>query len=185
MKNEVETVKLKIAVFLLCILAACSGTPEQTENVEVARGDSGVGGRDSCEIMTLTDVQEIYAESMVKSDRNVGATGPSADVSTCTYQNKDATYVATMMATWSKSDDSPLATRDQYAESAARDVPAELREALAVEKVEFQGLPGLWQAGQLKVFKDGVMLSVLADAAPGKDAKQTIEALMTKAAGRL
>jgi hypothetical protein len=69
--------------------------------------------------------------------------------------------------------------------SAEKDIPAEFLEALAVEKADFQGLPALWQAGQLKVFKQGVMLSILADAAAGKDARQTMEALMAKAVARV
>jgi hypothetical protein len=185
-ENEVQAMTMRIAlVVLLCVAAACSSTPEEAGDVELVRGESNVGGHDACEFMTQADVEEVYGESMTKSDRNVGAAGPSADVSTCTYQNSNVTSVVTMMATWSKSDDVALASRDSYAESAERDVPPELRAALAVEKVDFQGLPALRQAGQLKVFKEGVMLSILADPAPGKDAKQTMETLMTKAMGRL
>src|SRR5688500_15081412 len=184
-KIEVNTMTMKIAlVVLLCVSAACSSTTEEAGDVELVRGESNVGGRDACEFMTAADVEEVYGEPMKKSDNNIGAAGPSADLSTCTYQNNNVTSVATMMATWSKSDDVPLASRDRYAESAERDVPPDLREALAVEKVDFQGQPALWQAGQLRVFKQGVMLSVLADPAPGKDAKQTMADLMTKAMGR-
>jgi hypothetical protein len=135
--------------------------------------------------MTAEVVSEVYGETMTKSDRNIGAAGPSADVSTCTYQNSNVLRVATLMVTSSKSTSGPLASRDEYALSAEKDVPPDLRQALAVEKVEFQGLPALWQAGQLKVFKDGVMLSILADPASGQTAKQTMEAIMTRLINKL
>jgi hypothetical protein len=178
--------KLTIAIVTgVLIVYGCSRGPDEAASVEVARGDSRVEGKDACELMTLADVQEIYAQPMMKSDRNLGVSGPSANVATCTYQNESALLVATLMATWSKTAEGPLASRDAYALSAERDVPPELRKDLAVEKVDFQGLPALWQAGQLKVFKAGTMLSILADPAAGKDARQTIEALMAKAVGRI
>jgi hypothetical protein len=89
-----------------------------------------------------------------------------------------------MMATWSKNDN-PMASRDAFVESLEKSISAELKEEFKVEKVEFQGLPALWQVGQLQVFNKGAMLTILADPAPGKDKKQTIETLMSKALGRL
>jgi hypothetical protein len=177
---------VKVGLMLLfCFVlgTACSDTSPPA-GVSLERGSSEVAGKDACELMTLTDVEEVYGQSMSKSDRNIAAEGPSANLSVCTYQSENALIVATLMATWSTSG-GPLASRDAYAVSAERDIPAELREALAVEKVEFQGMPALWQAGQLKVFKDGVMLSILADGASGKDARQTIQDLMARVVERV
>ena len=172
-----------LGVLAVCV-AACSSGPEKSD-AKVDVGSSNIARKDACEMMTLADVQEVYGHPMKKADRNMGVSGPSADVSMCTYQSEDALHLATLMVTVSKSTAGMLASRDAYALSAERDVPAELRKDLAVEKVEFQGHPALWQAGQLKVFKGGVMASVLADAASGKDAKQTIEAIMAKVVPRM
>jgi len=177
-------VRLVLAVGVLAC-AACSESPQQRADVKVVRGESEVAGKDACELMTLADVQEVYGQNMSKSERNLGATGPSANLSICSYQSDNVLLIATMMATWSKTTEGPLASRDAYAASAERDVPPELRKELMVEKVDFQGLPALWQAGQLKVFKEGTMLSILADPASGRDARQTIQALMSKAVGRI
>jgi hypothetical protein len=163
-------------------MGCSNSTP--TEQVEVKEQSAVAAGKDACSFLTLDDVKELYGPNMKKSERNRSFSGPSSDVSTCTYEGEEPFVVATMMATWSKTEN-PMASRDAYAASAENDVPAELRKALAVEKIDFQGLPALWQAGQLKVFKEGVMLSILADASPGKDAKQTMEAFMSKAVGRL
>lgn len=170
-------------VFCAVLLAGCSSnTP--TQEVAVKEGSTVAAGRDSCMFLTLDDVKTMYGPAMKKSERNNSFAGPSNDVSTCTYEGGEPFVVATMMVTWSKTAN-PMASRDAYAASAETDIPADLKKALAVEKVDFQGLPALWQAGQLKVFKEGVMLSILADAAPGKDAKQTMEALMAKGISRL
>jgi hypothetical protein len=164
------------------LLAGCSSnTPTQ---VEVKQESAVAAGRDSCMFLTLDDVKEMYGPAMKKSDTNRSFAGPSNDVSICTYEGGDPLVVVTLMATWSKTAN-PMASRDAYAASAETDIPPDLRKELAVEKVDFQGVPALWQAGQLKVFKEGVMLSILADAAPGKDAKQAMEALMAKAITRL
>ena len=172
-----------LAVLALWLAACSSG--QETSEAKVDVGSSNIGRKDACEMMTLADVQEVYGHPMKKAERNIGASGPSADVSMCTYQSEDALHVATLMVTVSKATTGMLASRDAYALSAEKDVPAELRKELAVEKVEFQGHPALWQAGQLKVFKNGVMASVLADPASGKDAKQTIEAIMVKVVPRI
>jgi hypothetical protein len=178
-------VKATLALGVCALLAGCSQGPKDTSEIKTDSGQSAAAGKDACEFMTLADVQDVYGHAMKKSDNNRNFAGPSADVSTCTYEGGDNLRVATMMTTWSKTKSGALASRDTYADSAQKDVPANLREALAVEKVDFQGLPALWQAGQLKVFKEGVMLSVLADPASGKDARATIETLMAKAVGRL
>jgi hypothetical protein len=172
-----------IPVLFVVSFAGCSGNTS-TEQVEVKQGSAVGAGRDSCSFLTLADVQEVYGPDMKKSETNRSFSGPSNDLSTCTYEGGEPLRVVTMMATWSKTENS-MSSRDAYAASAEKDIPAELREALAVEKVDFQGLPALWQAGQLRVFKEGVMLSILADPAPGKDAKQTMEVLMSNAIGRL
>lgn len=164
------------------LLVGCSGGT--TAPVEVKEDSTAAAGRDSCALLTLEDVQQTYGPAMKKSETNRSFSGPSNDVSICSYEGGEPFVVATMMATWAKTEN-PMASRDAYAESAEKDIPANLKEAMKVEKVEFQGLPALWQTGQLKVFNKGVMLSILADAAPGKDAKQTMEALMSKAIGRL
>jgi hypothetical protein len=174
----------KAVTLLACFLSAACSNSDPVAEAKVTSG-SEVAGKDACEIMTLADVQDVYSQTMKKSGNDRATQGPSADLSTCTYQSEDVRQVATMMVTWSKSDSIPLASRDAYALSAEKDIPEDLRKELAVEKVEFQGLPALWQAGQLKVFKNRVMLSVLADAAAGKDAKQTMEALMVKALGHV
>jgi hypothetical protein len=170
------------AAFFAVWLAGCSGTPAGT--VEVKSGSEAAKGRDSCAYLTLSDVQEVYGPAMKKSEENRSFAGPSNDVSLCTYQGEDPLLVVTLMATWSKMEN-PMSSRDAYAASAQQGVPEDLRKDLAVEKVEFQGLPALWQTGQLKVFNKGVMLSILADAAPGKDARQTMETLMSKAIAKL
>ena len=172
------------AAFLAILFAGCSGNSPSPSVVEVKDDSEAAKGRDSCTYLTLADVQETYGPTMKKSEKDRSFSGPSNDVSICTYEGGEPFAVATMMATWSKMDN-PMASRDAYAASAEQGVPEDLRKALAVEKVEFQGLPALWQTGQLKVFKNGVMLSILADAAPGKNARQTIEAFMSKAITRL
>jgi hypothetical protein len=154
------------------------------QDVDVKQDSAVSAERDSCLFLTLADVQEMYGPSMKKSARNTSASGPSNDVSMCSYEGGEPFVVATMMVTWSKVAN-PMASRDAYAAAAEKDVPANLREALAVEKIDFQGLPALWQAGQLKVFKEGVMLSILADPALNKNAKETMEAFMSKAVTRL
>ena len=178
-----------IALLLVILFTGCSSsTPDQ---IAVKQDSAVTAERDACNFLTLGDVQEIYGPTMKKSEGvNLGVTGPSNDVATCTYQGGDPLVLATMMATWSKMEN-PTSSRDAYAKSAEafvageKDVSGDLKEAMKVEKIDFQGLPALWQAGQLKVFKNGVMLSILADAAKGKTAKETMELFMTKAAGRL
>lgn len=173
-----------IPALLPIFLTACSSNTPVSQ-VEVKQGSQAAAGRDACSFLTLDDVREAYGPFMDKSKGDRSFSGSSADVTTCTYEGGKPFIVATMMATWSKTAGNPLGSRDAYAVSAEKDVPADLRASLAVEKVDFQGLPALWQAGQLKVFKEGVMLSILANAAPGKSAKQTMELLMSKAVGRL
>ena len=65
--------------------------------------------------------------------------------------------------------------------------PKELAGDLKMEKIDFHGSPAIWQGalGQMAVFKSGVMATLNADPAPGKDKRQTIEVLMTRIAGRL
>jgi len=166
------------AVFAV-LLSGCSST-----SVEVKQHSDVAAGRDACSLMTLEDMREVYGFEMKKSDTNRSFSGPSNDVSLCTYEGGDPLVLVTMMATWSKTDN-PMASRDAFVESLEKSVSADLREELKVEKVEFQGLPALWQSGQLQVFNKGAMLSILADPARGKDKKQTVETLMSKAISRL
>mgnify|MGYP001260770865 CR=1 FL=1 len=165
---------------LAVLLAGCSGGT----SVDVKKDSEVAAGRDACSLMTLEDMREVYGIEMKKSDTNRSFSGPSNDVSLCTYEGGDPLVVATMMATWAKNDN-PLASRDAFVESLEKSLSPDLKEQFKVEKVEFQGLPALWQSGQLQVFNKGAMLSVLADPAPGKEKKQTIETLMSKALGRL
>jgi hypothetical protein len=165
---------------LAVLLAGCSGGT----SVDVKKDSEAASGRDACLLMTLEDMREVYGIEMKKSDTNRSFSGPSNDVSLCTYEGGDPLIVATMMATWSKNDN-PMASRDAFVESLEKSISAELKEELKVEKVEFMGLPALWQVGQLQVFNKGAMLTILADPARGKDKKQTIETLMSKALGRL
>jgi hypothetical protein len=182
-----------IALWLQLSLAACSnekpagqaGGDKPSGSGESKTGSQPAEGHDACLFMTLDDVRQAYGPAMQKSEGNQNVSGPSNDLSTCTYQGGEPFKVATMMATWSNSaQGNPMASRDAYVK-AAEDQPPDMREALKCEKTDFQGLPALWQAGQLKVFKGGVMLSILADAAPQKSAKETMEMLMAKAIGRL
>jgi hypothetical protein len=162
------------------LLVGCSSAP-----VEVKQDSKVAAGRDACSLMTLEDMRDVYGFEMKKSDTNRSFSGPSNDVSTCQYEGGDPLVLATMMATWSKNDN-PMASRDAFVESLEKSIPAELKEELKVEKVEFQGLPALWQkSGQLQVFNKGAMLAILADPAAGKDKKKTVETLMAKALGRL
>ncbi|MBI3281363.1 MAG: hypothetical protein HYZ57_16125 [Acidobacteria bacterium] len=173
-----------IGALLAVFLTACSSkTP--SGQAEVKQASQPAAGRDACAFLTLDDVRAAYGPAMKKSEGNRSFSGPSNDLSTCTYEGGDPLHVVTLMATWSKTVGNPMGSRDAYAASAVTGVPPELRASLAAEKVDFQGLPALWQAGQLKVFNKGVMLSILADAAPGQTAKQTMEALMSKAVARL
>jgi hypothetical protein len=181
-----------IAMSLLS-LAACSSDKPSGQGGEAASGGGGGTaaatrkGRDACGFLTLDDVRQAYGPAMKKSEGvgNLDMSGPSNDVSTCTYEGGDPLVVVTMMATFSNSaQGNPMASRDAYVK-AAEDQPPDIRDALKCEKVDFQGLPALWQAGQLKVFKAGAMLSILADPAPGKSAKETMEVLMARAVGRL
>jgi hypothetical protein len=165
---------------LAVLLAACSGGTV----VDVKQDSEAVAGRDACSLMTLADMLEVYGFEMKKSDTNRSFSGPSNDVSLCTYEGGDPLVLATMQATWSKTNN-PLTSRDAFVESLEKSISPDLKDALKVEKVEFQGLPALWQSGQLTVFNKGATLSILADPAPGKDKKQTIETLMSKALARL
>jgi hypothetical protein len=183
-----------IALLLQLSLSACSSDKPAGQaggDKPPAPGESKTaaqpGKHDACAFMTLEDVREAYGPAMKKSGGvgNLNVSGPSNDVSTCTYEGGDPLIVATMMATWSNSaEGNPMASRDAYVK-AAEDQPPDIRAALKCEKTDFHGLPALWQAGQLKVFKEGVMLSILADPVPGKNAKETMEMLMAKAVGRL
>lgn len=144
-------------------------------------------GRDACALLTLEDVRAAYGPAMTKSGGlgNMNTSGPSNDLSTCTYQGGEPLHVVTLMATFTNSPEgNPMASRDAYVK-AAEEQPADIRDSLKCETVDFQGLPALWQAGQLKVFKAGAMLSILADEAAGKSAKEMMESLMAKAVGRL
>ncbi|HXT20671.1 MAG TPA: hypothetical protein VN923_07980 [Thermoanaerobaculia bacterium] len=185
-----------IALWLSLSLAACSnekpagqgGGDKSPPAGEAKPGGQPAKGRDACALLTLDDVRKAYGPSMEKSGGvgNQNVSGPSNDLSTCTYQGGDPLVVVTLMATFTNSaEGNPMASRDAYAKAAVDQVPADMREALKVETVDFQGLPALWQAGQLKVFKAGAMLSILADPVPGKSAKETMEALMATALGRL
>lgn len=193
-----------IALWLSLSFAACSnekstgqgggdkspspgGGDTSSAQGEAKPGSQPAKGRDACALLTLDDVRAAFGPAMTKSDGlgNMNTSGPSNDLSTCTYQGGEPLHVVTLMATFTNSaEGNPMASRDAYVK-AAEEQPPDMREALKCEKVDFQGLPGLWQAGQLKVFKAGAMLSILADAAPGKSAKETMEALMAKAVGRL
>lgn len=170
---------------LLAVLLTAYACSKPAGQDEVKQGVQPAARKDACGFLTLDDVREVYGPAMNKSTGDRSFSGSSADLTTCTYEGGDPLLVATMMTTWSKAAGNPLGSRDAYAASAERDVPENLRASLAVEKVDFKGLPALWQVGQLKVFKEGVMLSILADAAPGKSAKETMEILMAKAVGRL
>ena len=172
-----------IPALLVIFLSACSSNTPVSQ-VEVKQGSQAAAGRDACTFLTLEDVREAYGPFMNKSTGDRSFSGSATDVTSCTYEGGEPFKVATMMATWSKTAGNPLGSRDAYAAS-AENVPEDLRSSLAVEKIDFEGLPALWQAGQLKVFKAGVMLSILADGAPGKSKKQTMEQLMSKAIGRL
>lgn len=184
-----------IALFVQLSLAACSsdkppgqgGGDGPPGSGEAKPGSPPRKGRDACALLTLEDVRQSYGPAMKKSDGvgNMNISGPSNDVSTCTYEGGDPLVVVTMMATFSNSaQGNPMASRDAYVK-AAEEQPPDIREALKCEKVDFQGRPALWQTGQLKVFEGGAMLSILADPAPGKNAKETMEMLMARAIGRL
>lgn len=166
------------------VLLGCSGSP--SEQSTITTGSSQVQGRDSCELLTLADVQEVYGNDMTPSDLNRAASGRGADLSTCTYANdRMPMSAATLMVVWPKGAGNPLADRDGYIDQLRSELPEDVE--IEMEKAEFQGLPAIWQPelGSLIVFKDGAQATVTADASPGNDVRGTVEVLMAKVVARL
>ncbi len=172
-----------LLVLLICLQIGCS-----RGGVKVETGKSEVGGQDSCALFTLADVQAVYGSDMAPSKRNVAAGGPAANLSTCSYQtDKDPMSMATLSVIWTKSAANPLSNRESYIAGLESSLGKETFSSMKMEQIEFQGLPAIWAAGlgQMVVFKRGASATLLADAAPGKSRRQTVEMLMAKVAGRL
>ncbi len=170
-------------VLLICLQIGCS-----SQGVKVETGKSEVAGKDACALFTLADAQAVYGSDMAASKRNVASSGPAANLSTCTYQNdRDPMSIATVSVIWTKSTAHPLANRESYLAGLENSLGKETFSGMKMEQIEFQGLPAIWSVslGQMTVFKQGAMATLLADAAPGKNKRQTAEALMAKVAARL
>ncbi len=175
---------MRVAILcLVCFQIGCSGP-----GVKVETGKSKVvSGKDACSLLTLGDAQEVYGADMQPSDRNRAASGPGADVSTCTYQNdRTPMSIVTLTAVWARTEANPFSDRDAYLAQLAAQMP-DLAGEKEMQKIDFQGLPAIWQVSlrQMIIFKNGAMVTLNADAAPGKDKRQTTEVLMARIAGRL